>query len=94
MIEIALGENLSVKKISTFLDKWGFKLQIHKKPNASQSTYKIVDLDNGKKEVFAGNYKHFLKFLASLTILYEKMLEQAVAEEVESEKEVGKGGVA
>ncbi len=92
MIDIALGENLSVEKIGTFLDKWGFKLHISRSPYSEQSTYKISDNDT-KKVIFVGNYKHFLKFLASLTILYEKMLEQAVAEEVEK-KEKAKGGAA
>lgn len=85
---------LSVKKICSFLKKWGFKLQISRSPHSSQSTYKIVDVDvvSDKKEIFVGNYKHFLKFLASLTILYEKMLEQAVEDELKKEKI--KGGVS
>lgn len=86
--------NLSVKKIYDFLKKWGFKLQIHRSPHSSQSTYRIVDVVSDKKEIFIGNYKHFLKFLASLTILYEKMLEQAVAEELKKEKEKVKGGAS
>ncbi|MGE4420601.1 MAG: hypothetical protein AB7D38_12345 [Sulfurimonas sp.] len=74
--------DLSIKKICQFLKKWGFKLYISRSPHSSQSTYKIVDVDNGKKVIFAGNYKHFLKFLAALTIIHEKMLEQAVKEKV------------
>ncbi len=84
--------DLSVKKISNFLNKWGFALRISKTPCSKQSTYKIVDLDNEKKVIFMGNYKAFLKFLASLSIIYEKMLEQAVLEELEESKV--KGGAA
>ena len=86
--------DLSIKKICQFLKKWGFKLYISRSPHSSQSTYKIVDVVSDKKEIFIGNYKHFLKFLASLTILYEKMLEQAVAEELKKEKEKVKGGAS
>lgn len=85
--------NLSVKKISNFLNKWGFALRISKAPCSKQSTYCIVDLDNQKEEVFVGNYKHFLKFLASLAIIYNKMLEQAVLEELEESSKI-KGGAA
>jgi|GEM_PF-3195060 len=91
MIDIA-SEDLSVKKIGKFLDKWGFSLQISRTPYSDQSTYKISDNDT-KKVIFVGNYKHFLKFLASLTILYEKMLEQAVAEEVEKKEKAKEGAV-
>ena len=84
--------NLSVKKISNFLEKWGFALRISKAPHSKQSTYRIVDMDNQKKEIFVGNYKHFLKFLASLAIIYDKMMEQAVNEELEESKV--KGGAA
>jgi hypothetical protein len=85
---------LSVKKICDFLNKWGFRLYINRMPCSEQSTYKIVDVVADKKVIFVGNYKQFLKFLAALTILYERILEQTVAEELEKEKEKVKGGVS
>jgi len=91
MIDIA-SEDLSVKKIGKFLDKWGFNLQISRTPYSDQSTYKIVDKDT-MQVIFIGNYKHFLKILASLSIIYDKMLEQFVAEEIEESGKV-KGGAA
>ncbi|MEC9492041.1 hypothetical protein [Flexistipes sp.] len=81
MIDIA-SQELSVKKIGKFLDKWGFSLQISRTPYSDQSTYKIVDKDT-MQVIFIGNYKHFLKILSSLTIIYEKMLELVVEEEIE-----------
>jgi len=85
-------QNLSIKKIGDFLNKWGFALRISKPPYSGQSTYKIVDKDT-KQVIFVGNYKHFLKILASLSIIYDKMLEQFVAEEIEESGKV-KGGAA
>ena len=81
MLDIA-SQDLSVKKIGKFLDKWGFSLQISRTPYSDQSTYKIVDKDT-MQVIFVGNYKHFLKILASLSIIYEKMLELVVEEEIE-----------
>jgi len=81
MIDIA-SQELSVKKIGKFLDKWGFSLQISRTPYSDQSTYKIVDKDT-MQVIFVGNYKHFLKILASLSIIYEKMLELVIEEEIE-----------
>jgi len=81
MLDIA-SQDLSVKKIGKFLDKWGFSLQISRTPYSDQSTYKIVDKDT-MQVIFVGNYKHFLKILASLSIIYEKMLELVIEEEIE-----------
>ncbi|HCW93021.1 MAG TPA: hypothetical protein DHM44_05000 [Flexistipes sinusarabici] len=76
--------NLSVKKISNFLNKWGFALRISKAPCSEQSTYKIVDKGT-KQVIFVGNYKHFLKILTSLSIIYEKMLELVIEEEIDKQ---------
>lgn len=75
-------QNLSVKKTGDFLNKWGFKLSISRSPYSEQSTYKIVDKST-KQVIFIGNYTHFLKILSSLTIIYEKMLDDVAKEEKE-----------
>jgi hypothetical protein len=80
--------DLSIKKICDFLKKLGFQLQISRMPYSQQGTYKIVDVTD-KKVIFIGNYKSFLKFLASLTIFYERILMQTIKEELKKEKVKG-----
>lgn len=68
-------EKLSVKKIIIFLNKIGFKLYTSRQPNSIAESYIIVDKET-KEKVFIGNYRSFLRWLASVSTIYEKLFIQ------------------
>lgn len=64
--------NLSVEKIINFLRKLDMKLYISRKPNTAKETYTVVDKRN-RGIVYVGDHNGFFKWLASITIIYERL---------------------
>lgn len=80
MLQEIKNSKLSVYKIVNFLNKLGFKLYIVRHPNAIATTYRVLD-PKEKKLIFVGNYRSFMRWLASVTEIYEKLFIQELYNE-------------
>jgi len=76
-----IEKNLSVKKIVLFLNKLGLKLYVYRKPNSIAESYIIVDKET-KETVFVGNYRSFLRWLESITKIYNKLFYEELYYEI------------